>query len=354
MDKLFTYNITTGTSVTPVVLDYQVSLENTYDIIKAIGIVKITGADDEVKIAIQDDVKTIFNKAPVSAVYQLDTRLNKPNLLLNCHIKIVNNQIKVTLTADSISTAVNYDIVLLLAKSKETSEPERTFDYQLQKFAFSSGQSDWADGDIHGKTLARFKDTHQRVTGILVQCPVAGRIGIKDGNNNYLVNRIHKDFLQYNIEIPLEERFYPIRIDNIKNQQFGVEFKPLSQLIADTYIDIVFLLEKDIPHLKGLSGKVQVLTFTIKKPVISIDGKESEYFDKYGEFHMTQKRIPGVQIHGHVYYNIYGELEFKNKKYFLFSHYLMPHVCMFEDEAYYNLVGYQEWKKDDLLLKFYI
>ena len=354
MNKLFTYNIAIGTSLTPVVLDYQVSLENTYDIIKGIGIIKITGADDEVKIAIQDDVKTIFNKVPVSSVYQLDTRLNKTNLLLNCHIKIVNNQMKITLTADAITVAINYDIVLLLAKSKETLVPTKTYDFQLQKFSFSSGQSDWADGDIHGKTLSRFKDTHQRVIGVLVQCPVAGRIGIKDGNNNYLLNRIHKDYIQYNVEIPLEERFYPIHIDNIKNLQFGVEFKPIAALGADTYIDIVFLLEKDLPHLKGLNGSNDLLTYTIKHPAINIDGKESEYYDQNGEFHMTQKRVPSGEIQGTVFYNIHGELEFKGKKYYLFAHYLMPHVCMFEDEAQYKLVGFQEWKKNDLILKFYI
>ena len=237
-----------------------------------------------------------------------------------------------------------------MPSQRKRHEPTKTYDFQLQKFAFSSGQSDWADGDIHGNKLARFKDTHQRVIGVLVQCPVAGRIGIKDGNNNYLLNRIHKDYLQYNIEIPLEERFYPIHIDNIKNLQFGVEFKPIAALGADTYIDIVFLLEKDLPHLKGLNGSKDLLTYTIKHPAINIDGKESEYYDKNGEFHMTQKRVPSGEIQGTVFYNIHGELEFKGKKYYLFSHYLMPHVCMFEDEAHYKLVGYQEWKKNDLQL----
>lgn len=259
MKKIFSYNLTHATSINTVVKDYSIELDNNYDVILGICMLKITGAENETNIIIQDDEKILFNKVPSSAVWLIGSDIDRTAQFLPCHIPVINNKIRATLTADVITTAVSYDIMLLLGHLSDKHEPVPEYDFQMQRFIFYDGQTEWTDGVADSGTTFALKNTENKIAGLLVHCPTAGRLAIKDANMDYLLNRIYYTLIQYDRSLPFNKKFFPFIFKNTKNLKLTLEYKPDAELEDDTYIDVVFLIEKinklNDANINDLTGK---------------------------------------------------------------------------------------------------
>lgn len=232
-------NITHATSVSAVAQTYS------FDFIKefkhAVGVVLVAnaGAGTGIKLALKDHNKRFLNEVPYEAL-KANQEIDRRNLFVPVYIPAYGNRITIELSALTITTAINFDIIFILSND---CKPFTYKNYQVRRYTVPSGTSgNYSCADFD------FDTEYKKAVGLAIIHDQAYkyRVSLKNQSGSILMHQIHSDLIAIDNDSTLNQpdRYLPIEVETT-DVTAHVEIETISTFSSDLTFDIIFLLSND-------------------------------------------------------------------------------------------------------------
>jgi len=232
------YKLAQALSATAINNNFIVQLANDYNACVGIALKKNAGAGTFIKLGVKQDI-IFFNPTPIENWTIDHSYIPKDFIFRKCNIPAKGKELIINLIADTITTALDWDVYLML-DNIDCKVPKHDYNFQHQQITVPNG------------TATKYETVEFKITsacakaiGFAVVCGTDCRIGIKDASNkNYIFNPVRDSLLKLSDKLAYDHNFYPV--DIIKSKQIIVEVEPLAALGADLKIECVFLTKTEI------------------------------------------------------------------------------------------------------------